>query len=178
MRLYDEGQHPSHDAGEQTIPMEVIPGPIPAALSSPRRPRLPFLQSLYYLVATLVLLGGTLGGLAMYFGWWGLDHLFDGGVQRGLPVQTLITPTPGTPAPTAAWLAQDAFARPDQPLWGRASDGMVWGGRQQQRRLCDPGRRRDHHRGRRVLHCPARPRRGDHRGGGERLPEPLRWRSR
>ena len=128
MRLYDEGQHPSHDAGEQTIPMEVIPGPIPAALSSPRRPRLPFLQSLYYLVATLVLLGGTLGGLAMYFGWWGLDHLFDGGVQRGLPVQTLITPTPGIPAPTAAWLAQDAFARPDQPLWGRASDGMVWGG--------------------------------------------------
>jgi hypothetical protein len=128
MRLYDEGQHPSHDAGEQTIPMEVIPGPIPAALSSPRRPRLPFLQSLYYLVATLVLLGGTLGGLAMYFGWWGLDHLFDGGVQRGLPVQTLITPTPGTPATTATWLAQDAFARPDQPLWGRASDGMVWGG--------------------------------------------------
>ena len=31
-----------------------------------------------------------------------------------------------TTIPTAKVLAQDTFARPDQPLWGTASDGQMW----------------------------------------------------
>lgn len=53
------------------------------------------------------------------------------------PARTTIPPTP-TPAATAttpavmpAWmsiLARDTFQRGDQPLWGLASDGQMWGG--------------------------------------------------
>jgi len=125
MRLYTEGQDPSN-AGEQTIPMEVIPGPV--APTAPGRPRLPFLQSLYYLVATLVLLGGTLGALAMHFGWFDTGGIFNGGVGRSSSVRATFTPTPVTSPLSPALLAQDTFARPDQPFWGRASDGMAWGG--------------------------------------------------
>ena len=41
------------------------------------------------------------------------------------------TPTPMMPTPTAKTLrilAQDTFQRPDQALWGKASDGQSWGG--------------------------------------------------
>ena len=127
MRLYTEGQDPSN-AGEQTIPMEAIPGPVPVAPTAPGRARLPFLQSLYYLVAILVLLGGTLGALTMRFGWFGTGGIFDGGAGRSSSVQAMFTPTPVTYPLSPALLAQDTFARPDQPFWGRASDGMAWGG--------------------------------------------------
>lgn len=42
------------------------------------------------------------------------------------PVNT-VTPTP-SPQPIPQVLAQDSFARPNQALWGRASDGSVWAG--------------------------------------------------
>lgn len=125
MRLYTEGQDPSN-AGEQTIPMEAIPGQV--APTAPGRARLPFLQGLYYLVAILVLLGGVLGALAMHFDWFGMGTLFDGGSGRSSSVQAMFTPTPVTDALSPALLARDTFARPDQPFWGRASDGMAWGG--------------------------------------------------
>lgn len=127
MRLYTEGQDPTN-AGEQTVPMEAIPAPGPGAHTSPGRPRLPFLQSLYYLVATLVLLGGTLGALATHLGWFGMGGIFDGGVGRSSAPQAMFPPTPLTHPLPAALLAQDLFARPDQVLWGRTADGMVWGG--------------------------------------------------
>ena len=120
MKLYTDGYDPSNP-GEQTIPMEAIPGP--GAPTPASRTRLPFLQSLYYLVATLVLLGGGVGALAMHFGW------FDtGGVPTRSSVPTLFTPTPVTYPVAPGLLAQDTFARPAQPFWGRASDDMVWGG--------------------------------------------------
>ena len=37
------------------------------------------------------------------------------------------TPTP-SPSPAPSLLAQDTFQRPNQALWGMASDGHVWGG--------------------------------------------------
>lgn len=38
------------------------------------------------------------------------------------------TKTTPTTAPTIVTLANDTFHRPDQPLWGAASDGLQWGG--------------------------------------------------
>lgn len=43
------------------------------------------------------------------------------------PSPTSTVPTP-TPVPQPVILAQDDFARPDQQLWGVASDGSRWGG--------------------------------------------------
>jgi hypothetical protein len=43
------------------------------------------------------------------------------------PSPTSAVPTP-TPVPQPVILAQDDFARPDQQLWGVASDGSRWGG--------------------------------------------------
>ncbi len=117
MRLSTDGQERC-DSGGPTVPMKAIP-------PSPSRPRLPFLQSLYYLVATLVLLGGSLGALAMNFGWLGVERLFDGGAGPHPPAH--VAPA-GTPSRGPSLLAQDTFARADQPFWGRASDGMLWGG--------------------------------------------------
>ena len=117
MRLSTDGQERC-DSGGPTVPMKAIP-------PSPSRPRLPFLQSLYYLVATLVLLGGSLGALAMNFRWLGVERLFDGGAGPHPPAH--VVPA-GIPSRGPSLLAQDTFARADQLFWGRASDGMLWGG--------------------------------------------------
>jgi len=49
------------------------------------------------------------------------------------PTRPAATPTPTTmptptPVPQPVILAQDSFARPDQPFWGMASNGSTWGG--------------------------------------------------
>jgi hypothetical protein len=42
--------------------------------------------------------------------------------------QPTLTPVVPSPTPQAVILAQDDFQRPNQALWGNASDGSVWGG--------------------------------------------------
>jgi len=56
----------------------------------------------------------------------------DGGVGSPPPPDLAATdgpPSPPPPPPDLApvTLARDNFQRPDQPLWGRASDGQLWG---------------------------------------------------
>jgi hypothetical protein len=106
----------------EPIPDEKKGGQQPSA----HPPRLPALQSMYYLVAIIVLLAGSLGTLAMRYG--GFDHLFDGGTQQSAATRALWTPTPVLHPPLAGLLAQDTFARPDQALWGSATNGPPWQG--------------------------------------------------
>jgi hypothetical protein len=121
MRLYsDRSDH--YDASGQTEPMQPVSagreGANPPAFHAPR---LPVLQSVYYLVATLVLLAGSLGTLAMRFGWF--DRM---GTQPSAAMATPLMPSPGLSTPLANLLAQDTFARPDQVLWGSATSGPPW----------------------------------------------------
>lgn len=117
------------DSGGPTEPMETLVTaaagvPTRPAVGSSRAPRLPRLQSMYYIVAIIVLLTGSLGTLAMHFGW--LDHLLAGAGSP--PAAARSTPAPVPHNPLAEVLAQDTFARPDQSLWGVAASGQPWWG--------------------------------------------------
>ena len=124
MRLYSD--HPgTYEAGGPTEPMEAVPGPLPGGTPpAPHRPRLPLLQSMYYVVAIAVLLAGSLGTLAMHFGWF--DPLLQGTGQQSPATHALFTPTPAQHPSLPGVLAQDTFARPDQLLWGTATNGSPW----------------------------------------------------
>jgi hypothetical protein len=127
MRLYSSDRSDTYDSSGPTVPMEPIPGEKRGGQQpSAHPPRLPALQSMYYLVAITVLLAGSLGTLAMRFGWF--DHLFDGGTPQSAATRALWTPTPTLHPPLAGLLAQDTFARPDQAFWGSATNGPPWQG--------------------------------------------------
>lgn len=66
--------------------------------------------------------------------WYGKDTIQSAYQPYFHEWQEMVNGTYGTPTPTAsptpepAMLARDTFQRPNQPLWGKASDGHVWAG--------------------------------------------------
>jgi hypothetical protein len=128
MRLRTERNDPVDTTGA-TVPMAAVEADrLPAPYNKPTVTRLQraghITQIMYHVIAILVLLGGGLGALAMHFGW--LDSWLAEGSPHRPSAQAMFTPVV-TSLPTT-FLAHDTFQRPDQPLWGKASDGSTWAG--------------------------------------------------